>query len=59
MQSCPPIGARHRSGGGNPITELGHRRFAQPPWRGLTPEVQHPKNAVNVLIKNLPLRALA
>ena len=32
VQSCPPIGARHRSGSGNAITELGHRRFAQHAW---------------------------
>jgi hypothetical protein len=32
MQSCPPIGARHRSGSGNAITELGHGRFAQHAW---------------------------
>jgi hypothetical protein len=29
---CPPIGARHSSGSGNAITELGHGRFAQPAW---------------------------
>jgi hypothetical protein len=29
---CPLIGARHRSGSGNAITELGHGRFAQAPW---------------------------
>ncbi|WP_207301181.1 hypothetical protein, partial [Aquabacterium lacunae] len=32
LQSCPPIGARHRSGSGNAITEHWHGRFAQAPW---------------------------
>ncbi len=32
VNRCPPIGARHRSGSGNAITELGHGRFAQRPW---------------------------
>ncbi len=32
MQRRTPIGARHRSGSGNAITELGHGRFAQAPW---------------------------
>jgi len=32
VKRCPPIGARHRSGSGNAITQLGHGRFAQPPW---------------------------
>ncbi len=32
VKRCPPLGARHRSGSGNAITELGHGRFAQAPW---------------------------
>jgi hypothetical protein len=32
MKRCPPIGARHRSGRGNAITEHWHGRFAQAPW---------------------------
>jgi hypothetical protein len=32
VKRCPPIGARHRSGSGNAITELGHGRFAQASW---------------------------
>jgi hypothetical protein len=32
VKRCPPIGARHRSGSGNAITEHWHGRFAQAPW---------------------------
>ncbi len=46
VKRCPPIGARHRSGSGNAITELGHGRFAQPPWPNsavkLTPTLAMP-----------------